>query len=168
MTRVSLLDVIQRSATGGGRSVGLRTRSLYRTIRTGVTMERHELEALLTGDDEASVRALSTLRSGATYWVGDGAQPAAQHAEVFKLRLKRMRRRGLEPLGLERAVQLVSEQGRPVRTGMIHAADRTWVTLLFVTEDTTALVACAGWPLPLPPPPPLATREPLLEAGPSA
>lgn len=112
-------------------------------------MEQHVLESLLAGDDEASVIALATLRSGATYWVADRAQPAGQHAGVFKLRLQRMRKHGLEPLGLERAVQLVREHGRPVRTGMIDAADRTWTTLLFLTEDGTALLACAGWPLPL-------------------
>ncbi|MFG2132688.1 hypothetical protein ACGFNV_33460 [Streptomyces sp. NPDC048751] len=112
-------------------------------------MERHALESLLAGDDEASVTALATLRSGATYWVADRAQPAGQHAGVFKHRLQRMRMHGLEPLGLERAVQLIREHGQPVRTGFIDAADRTWTTLLFLTEDGSALVACAGWPLPL-------------------
>ncbi|WP_153813856.1 hypothetical protein [Streptomyces sp. SUK 48] len=112
-------------------------------------MERHELGSLLAGDDEAWVLALATLRSGAIYWVGDRAQPAGQHAGVFKGRLQRMRKHGLEPLGLERAVQLVREHGQPVRTGLIDAADRTWTTLLFLTEDGSAPVACAGWPLPL-------------------
>ncbi|MGW0168827.1 hypothetical protein ACWDWT_27190 [Streptomyces sp. NPDC003343] len=118
-------------------------------------MERHVLESLLTGDDEASVIALAALRSGATYWVTDRAQPAGQHAGVFKGRLQRMRKHGLEPLGLERAIQLVSEHDRPVRTGMIDSADRTWTTLLFLTEDGSALVACAGWRLPLVRKPPL-------------
>ncbi|MEU6527826.1 hypothetical protein ABZ869_01375 [Streptomyces sp. NPDC046928] len=111
-------------------------------------MERRELEALLSGDDEASAKALATLRAGGTYWVADEAQPAGRHAGVFNLRLQRMRRRGIEPLGLERAVQRVREHGRPVRTGLIDAADRTWTTLLFLTEDGGELVACAGWPLP--------------------
>ncbi|WP_371603863.1 hypothetical protein OG345_28575 [Streptomyces sp. NBC_01220] len=112
-------------------------------------MERHVLESLLAGDDEPSVIALATLRSGATYWVAERAQPAGRHAGVYKHRLQRMRMHGLEPLGLERAVQLIREQGRPVRTGLIDAADRTWTTLLFLNEDGSALVACAGWPLPL-------------------
>ncbi|WP_329125134.1 hypothetical protein [Streptomyces sp. NBC_01353] len=110
-------------------------------------MERHVLESLLAGDDEASVMALATLRSGATYSVADRA--SGTHAGVFNRRLQRMRMHGLEPLGLERAVQLVREHGRPVRTGLINAADRTWTTLIFLTEDGSALVACAGWPLPL-------------------
>ena len=112
-------------------------------------MERHVPESLLAGDDEASVMALATLRGGAPYWVADRARPAGAHAGVLDRRLQRMRMRGLEPLGLERAVRLIREHGRPVRTGLIDAADRTWATLLFLTEDGSALVACASWPLPL-------------------
>ena len=108
-------------------------------------MERHVLESLLAGDDEASVTALATLRSGATYWVADRARPVGVHAGVFDRRLRRMRMRGFEPVGLERAVRLIREHGRPVRTGLIDAADRTWTTLLFLTEDGSALVACATW-----------------------
>ncbi|MER6911397.1 hypothetical protein ABT354_06980 [Streptomyces sp. NPDC000594] len=126
-------------------------------------MERHVLELLLAGDDKASVTALATLRGGATYWVADRAQPAGWHAGVFSRRLQRMRMYGLEPLGLERAVRLVREHGRPVRTGLIDSADRTWTTLLFLNEDGSALVACAGWALPLlvvdPPPEERASRR---------
>ncbi|MGV9640667.1 MULTISPECIES: hypothetical protein [unclassified Streptomyces] len=111
-------------------------------------MERHELEALLSGADEASAKALATLRAGGTYWVADRAQPAGRHAGVFNLRLQRMRRRGIEPLGLERALQRLREHGGPVRTGLIDAADRTWTTLLFLTEDGTEPLTCAGWPRP--------------------
>ncbi|MFF9913345.1 hypothetical protein [Streptomyces sp. NPDC013457] len=113
-------------------------------------MERHVLESLLTGDDEASVRALAALRSGAPYSVEERVQPTGVHAGVFGHRLQRMRMRGYEPPGLERAVQLVREHGRPVRTALIDPDNRTWFTLLFLTEDRSALVACVGWPLPLP------------------
>ncbi|MDW4917554.1 hypothetical protein [Streptomyces californicus] len=60
-----------------------------------------------------------------------------------------MRKHGIEPLGLEAAVQAVRAYGRPVRTGMVDAADRSWTALLFLTEDGGTLLACAGWPLPL-------------------
>ena len=108
-------------------------------------MERHVLESLLTGDDEACVKALAMLRSGATYSVPDGATPADRHAGVFNRRLERMRRHGFEPLGLERAVRLLRSHGRPVRVGLIDSADRIWTSLLFLTEDGSALVACATW-----------------------
>ncbi|KOG07975.1 hypothetical protein ADK34_39670 [Streptomyces viridochromogenes] len=112
-------------------------------------MERHVLESLLIGDDEASVIALAALRRGAPYSVEERVQPTGAHAGVFSRRLQRMRMRGFEPLGLERAVQLISEYDRPVRSVLIDPEDRTRFTLLFLTEDGSALVAGASWPLPL-------------------
>lgn len=111
-------------------------------------MERHVLESLLIGD-EASVIALATLRSGAPYSVEERVQPTGAHAGVFSRRLQRMRMRGFEPPGLERAVQLIREYGRPVRTALIDPNNRTRFTLLFLTEDGSALVACVSWPRPL-------------------
>ncbi|MFD3904020.1 hypothetical protein ACFXOL_14425 [Streptomyces californicus] len=113
-------------------------------------MEQHVLEALLGADGgEAAGKALAVLRGGGGYWVGDRAQPAGRHAGVYGQRLRRMRKYGVEPLGLEAAVQAVRAYGRPVRTGMVDAADRSWTALLFLTEDGGTLLACAGWPLPL-------------------
>ncbi|MFF5770305.1 hypothetical protein ACFY8V_24100 [Streptomyces californicus] len=116
----------------------------------GVGMEQHVLEALLDADGgEVAGKALAVLRGGGGYWVGDRAQPAGRHAGVYGHRLRRMRKYGIEPLGLEAAVQTVRAYGRPVRTGMVDAADRSWTALLFLTEDGGTLLACAGWPLPL-------------------
>ncbi|MFE2970740.1 hypothetical protein ACFXKC_45465 [Streptomyces sp. NPDC059340] len=106
-------------------------------------MEQHLLEKLLAGDDEASGAALAALHSGATYHVWDTTHPAAQHAGVFAIRLRRMRRHGVEPLGLERMVQLLREHGRPVRGGLIDSADQKWTFLIYFTEDGSTLVACA-------------------------
>ncbi|MFJ5834544.1 hypothetical protein [Streptomyces sp. NPDC093089] len=112
-------------------------------------MERHVLEALLTGDDEASAIALAALRRGAPYSVQERVQATGAHAGVFSHRLQRMRMRGFEPPGLARAVQLIREYDRPVRTALIDPENRTRFTLLFLTEDGSALVACASWTLPL-------------------
>ncbi|QIY77670.1 hypothetical protein HEP84_54610 [Streptomyces sp. RLB1-33] len=106
-------------------------------------MERHALERLLAGDDEASAAALAALRNGATYHVWDTAHPAARHAGVFAIRLRRMRLHRVEPLGLERMVQLLREHGRPVRGGLIDSADQKWTFLIYFSEDGSALVACA-------------------------
>ncbi|WP_314619969.1 hypothetical protein [Streptomyces stackebrandtii] len=119
-------------------------------------MERHVLEALLIGDDDASALALAALRRGAPYSVEERVQPTGAHAGVFSRRLQRMRMRGFEPPGLERAVQLIREYDRPVRTALIDPENRTRCTLLFLTEDGSALVACASWPLPL-----VASKPPL-------
>ena len=102
------------------------------------------LMRLLAGYDEASAAALAALQGGATCVVWDGTVPAERHAGVYARRLRRVRLQGIEPLGPERAVQLLREHGRPVRGGLIDSADRTWTFLLFLTEDGSALVACAG------------------------
>ncbi|MER5752601.1 hypothetical protein [Streptomyces sp. NPDC002088] len=106
-------------------------------------MERHLLEKLLAGDDEASAAALVALRSGATYHVWDTTHPAEQHAGVIARRLQRMWLHGVEPLGLERMVRLLGEHGRPVRGGLIDSVDQKWTFLIYFTEDGSALVACA-------------------------
>ncbi|MFD7841162.1 hypothetical protein [Streptomyces sp. NPDC059761] len=108
-------------------------------------MERHQLERLLAGDDAASVAALAALQSGGTHDVSDRASPSERHAGVFGIRLRNMRRKGVgETLGLERAVELLGQRHQPVRVGQIMAADRSWYYLVFLTEDGSALVACAG------------------------
>ncbi|WP_030547852.1 hypothetical protein [Streptomyces exfoliatus] len=105
-------------------------------------MERHVLEKLLANDEAASVAALAALHDGATYHTFDTTQPSGQHAGVFSRRLQRARLRGVEPLGLERAVQLLREHGRPVRGGMIDSADQKGSFVFYLTEDGSALVAC--------------------------
>ncbi|WP_406303016.1 hypothetical protein OHA61_11675 [Streptomyces sp. NBC_00885] len=107
-------------------------------------MERHLLVRLLAGDDEASEAALAALLNGATHVVWDGTLPAERHAQVFKIRLRNMRRQGIETLGLERAVQLLRQHDQPVRLGQITAADRAWIFTFFLTTDGGALVACMG------------------------
>ncbi|MFI9781769.1 hypothetical protein ACIHCV_45590 [Streptomyces sp. NPDC051956] len=70
-------------------------------------MERHVLMRLLAGDDEASAAALAALPGGATYVVWDRTVPAERHAGVYARRLRRVRLKGIEPLGLgagERAI----------------------------------------------------------------
>lgn len=50
----------------------------------------------------------------------------------------------METTGLERAVQLLARHDQPVRLGQIKAADGSWVFMLFLTEDSSTLVACTG------------------------
>lgn len=107
-------------------------------------MERHLLMRLLGGDDKASVAALAALHGGATYVVWDGTCPIEWHAHTYARRLRHTRRKGIETLGLERAVQLLGRHDQPVRLGQVTAADRAWIFMLFLTEDGGALMACTG------------------------
>ncbi|GGM02491.1 hypothetical protein GCM10010129_52260 [Streptomyces fumigatiscleroticus] len=99
---------------------------------------------LLAGDDEASVAALAALLDGATYVVWDGAFPAEWCARTYARRLRNTRRKGVDTVGLERAVQLLGRHDQPVRLGQITAVDAAWIFMLFLTEDSGALVACTG------------------------
>ncbi|WP_328891500.1 hypothetical protein [Streptomyces sp. NBC_00316] len=108
-------------------------------------MERHLLMQLLAGDtDDASAAALAALRSGAAHCVSDLTVPAEKPAVGYANRRRNWRRKGIETQGLDRAVQLLGRRDQPVRYGQIMPVDRTWVFILFLTEDASALVACFG------------------------
>lgn len=109
-----------------------------------MAMEGEVPAQLLADDDEASVAALEALRSGASYVVRDGAPRSDSPARIYERRLRHTRRTGIQTVGLERAVQLLGRHGRTVRLGQVKAADGTWVFILFLTEDASALVACTG------------------------
>ncbi|WP_406435525.1 hypothetical protein [Streptomyces sp. NBC_01589] len=108
-------------------------------------MERHLLMQLLAGGaDDASAAALAALRSGATHDVSDWTVPAEKPAQGYATRRRYWRRKGTETQGLDRAVPLLGRHDQPVRFGQITPADGTWVFILFLTEDASALVACFG------------------------
>ncbi|MFD3616814.1 hypothetical protein ACFWWT_16545 [Streptomyces sp. NPDC058676] len=107
-------------------------------------MERNLLVRLLAGDDEASVAARAALLDDAAYVVWDGTCPAEWHARTYARRLRHTRRKGIETLGLERAVRLLGRHDQPVRLGQVTAADGTWLFMLFLAEDGGELVACTG------------------------
>lgn len=111
---------------------------------SGVNMEREQLERLLGGDDETSLAARAVLSAGASHVVWEGTVPTESLARVYGRRLRHTRRKGIETTGLERAVQRLDRHGRPVRLGQIRAADGSWIFMLFLNQDGSALVACTG------------------------
>lgn len=110
----------------------------------GEVMEREQLEWLLGGGDEASSAALAALRAGASHVVWDGTTSTESLAAVYGRRLRHTLRRGIETSGLARAVQRLDLYGRPVRLGQIRTVDGSWIFMLFLDEDGSALVACTG------------------------
>nr|WP_060890706.1 hypothetical protein [Streptomyces europaeiscabiei] len=107
-------------------------------------MERELLERLLVSDDEASVVALAALRGGGSHIVWDEPTSAEPLAHVYARRLRHTRRRGIETTNLARTVELLGRHQLPVRLGQIRAADGSWTFMLFLTEDGSRLIACAG------------------------
>ncbi|GGY82869.1 hypothetical protein GCM10010343_04630 [Streptomyces avidinii] len=100
---------------------------------------------LLAGDDEASKAALTVLADGADYVVWEGGSRRSDgHAGVFAIRHRCMQRKGVENLGWERALELLREYAQPIRIGQITAPNRSWIYTIFLTEDGSSLVACAG------------------------
>ncbi len=71
-------------------------------------MERYLLMRLLTGDDEASMAALAALPSGANHVAWDGTLAAELLARTYTRQLRQTRRKSIETLGLDRAVQFLS------------------------------------------------------------
>lgn len=108
------------------------------------TLDREQLERMLAGDDETSSAALAVLRDGASHVVWEGTTSAKSLARIYGRRLRHTLRRGIETTSLERAVQLLGRHGQPVRLGQITSTDGAWVFMLFITEDSSGLVACTG------------------------
>ncbi|MFE5736169.1 hypothetical protein [Streptomyces celluloflavus] len=79
--------------------------------------------------------------------LGDGSRSessAKSLAQVYKRRLLHTRRKGIETLGLERAVQILDRYDQAVRLGQVKAADGAWTFMPYLAEDGGALVACTG------------------------
>ncbi|NEB20495.1 hypothetical protein [Streptomyces coelicoflavus] len=107
-------------------------------------MERELLERLLVGSDEASVAALAALRCGGSYVVWDGTTSPEPLTLIYGRRLRHTRRRGIETVNLERAVELLGRHQQPVRLGQIRTADASWTFMLFLTQDGRTLITCTG------------------------
>ncbi|MFD7084444.1 hypothetical protein ACFYXV_13945 [Streptomyces sp. NPDC002181] len=112
-------------------------------------MERQQLMRLLGGDDAASKAALAALVGGGEYSVlEDWIVSSEVHARVLTTRLRSLRWRGIETLGMERAVQILSERAQPILSGLVRSSDGSWGFRLFLSADGGALVACIGKRLP--------------------
>ncbi|MFD9336453.1 hypothetical protein ACFWBF_18920 [Streptomyces sp. NPDC060028] len=112
-------------------------------------MERQQLMRLLAGDDAASKAALAALVGGGEYSVlEDWIVSSEVHARVLTTRLRSLRWRGIETVGMERAVQILGEHAQPILSGLVRAPDGSWGFRFFLTEDGGALVACIGKRMP--------------------
>lgn len=113
-------------------------------------MDTDQIAALLSGGSEATAQARDALLSGGSGVVWQGATQGEALARIYRRRLGLTRRTGQQTLGLEGAVEELSTYGRSVRLGQITSPDRTWVYMLFLTQDARSLVACTGVRRPTP------------------
>jgi hypothetical protein len=118
---------------------------LYSTILGGgAGLEREQLERLLSGGDEASSAALAALRGGGSFVIWEGTASVEPVAHIYGQRLQHTRRKGIQTVGLERAVELLEEHDQPIGMGQVWAADRSWVFMLFLAAEGKSLLACTG------------------------
>jgi hypothetical protein len=94
---------------------------LYRTILGGgARLEREQLERLLSGGDEASSAALAALHGGGSFVVWEGTAFVEPVAHIYGQRLRYTRRKGIQTIGLERAVERLEEHDQPIGTGQVE------------------------------------------------
>jgi hypothetical protein len=108
-------------------------------------MDREELAAILSDQTPACEPARAALLDGGDFAVWDGSVSSRQLADIYTARLRRARKRGTETLALPSTVDTLARlEAAQVRIGCIFSPDRTWAFMLFLADDTSAVLACTG------------------------
>ncbi|GAA1899839.1 hypothetical protein [Asanoa iriomotensis] len=111
-------------------------------------MERAELISLLTSGADADVACREALERGADFHVftdEGGPIPASQLAPTYRRREAGIHRQGIETLGFAAAVETLETLGnQPVLLGRVVSDEPLMSFVLFLTPDTTSVLACLG------------------------
>lgn len=71
--------------------------------------------------------------------------PASELATTYRRRLRLTTKQGAQTQALQQTVDTLNSLDRsPIRFGSITSSDRTWNYILFLTPDTTKVIACTG------------------------
>ncbi|MFB7910641.1 hypothetical protein ACFC1T_29825 [Kitasatospora sp. NPDC056076] len=106
-------------------------------------MTRDDLVGMLAGQTPACGPAREALLAGGTFDIGGTLVPARRHFGVFRRRLQRTRRIGVEVPGLAESVVIFEAAGdEGLRLGVIKAPDQIfWV---YFNAAATMVMACIG------------------------
>ncbi len=108
-------------------------------------MDRAELADLLGDQTTACEPARAAPLDGGDFVVWDGSVPRQELAGIYAARLRRARKRGTETLALPSTVDILTRfEAAQVRIGCVFSPDRTWVFMLFLVDDASAVLACTG------------------------
>ncbi|MEU1729204.1 hypothetical protein [Nonomuraea sp. NPDC005692] len=108
-------------------------------------LNRDELLMLLDTATGACRAARAALADNGQFTIWDGDVPASELATTYRRRLRFTTTRGPRTQALQQTVDtLDSLDQSPIRLGSITSADRTWNYILFLTSDTTKVIACTG------------------------
>jgi AcrR family transcriptional regulator len=108
-------------------------------------LNRDELLMLLDTATGACRAARVALADNGQVTIWDGDVPASELATTYRRRLRLTTKQGAQTRALQQTVgTLNSLDQSPIRLGSITSADRTWTYILFLTPDTTKVIACTG------------------------
>jgi hypothetical protein len=103
------------------------------------------LLSLLDAENEVSAACRQALLNGARWRVHTPLVPAPQLAWIYEIREAQLREAGTATLGFAAAVEVLHSHGqRPVRLGEVKPKNSPYHFQLFLDEDLTTLLACAG------------------------
>ncbi|MFI6983981.1 hypothetical protein ACIBSV_35925 [Embleya sp. NPDC050154] len=108
-------------------------------------MTRDDLLTMLTEQTAACGPARQALLSEGTFVIWDGLVPANRHAQTYRTRLRRLRKRKPEQPtpGLAETVDILERaDDELLRLGQINTADRAWTFMLFLDAAATTVLAC--------------------------
>ncbi|MEU5859750.1 hypothetical protein ABZ815_01150 [Nonomuraea sp. NPDC047529] len=108
-------------------------------------LNRDDLLTLLDTATGACRAASAALADNGQFTIWDGDVPASELATTYRRRLRLTTKQGARTQALQQTVDtLNSLDHSPIRLGSITSADRTWNYILFLTPDTTKVIACTG------------------------
>ncbi|MFI7462334.1 hypothetical protein [Nonomuraea sp. NPDC049646] len=114
-------------------------------------LTRTELLALLDAQGQRFHAARAALADGGAFVVWDGLVQAALLATVYARRRRSTVRRGTPTTGLDDTLDVLVRLGRTsLRLGRIDAGDGAWTPMLFLSADSSAVIACTSVKRPSP------------------
>ncbi|GAA4985555.1 hypothetical protein HD597_004160 [Nonomuraea thailandensis] len=108
-------------------------------------LNRDDLLTLLDTTTGACRAARAALADNGQFTIWDGDVPASELATTYRRRLRLTTKQGAQNESLQQTVDTLNGLGQsPIQLGRITSADRTWNYILFLTPDTTKVIACTG------------------------
>ncbi|WP_190174586.1 hypothetical protein [Streptomyces mirabilis] len=104
-----------------------------------------DIAAMLTDQTRACKAARDAIAAGGEAVVWDREVPQWMVAGIAATRLRWSLKKSLTTLGLDETVEILAQhRDEQLRTGIIDAADRSWLFTLYFNATGTELLACSG------------------------
>lgn len=108
-------------------------------------MDRDRLAQLLDTPAYATSACRHALLDGAEFTVWEGSVPASSMVPAYERRERHTEAAGIPTVGFPAAIANLREMGtRRVQVGQVKVTNPPYVFMVFLDEDSTAVVACVG------------------------